>query len=131
MLRTAKRHSWTGAPCDGGSARVPATILLAANRGSAMLEAIGVARYFGVPTTAEFFRPDAADIHFTSALRYPVFVDGKNYNGTPDMLATRIFRQMVETHLAEEAAFLPRCALAVSWPEGGSCRQSSGAAWPG
>lgn len=73
----------------------------------AMLDAIGVARHFGLASTAELFRPGAGDVHFTSALRYPVFVDGKNYNGAPDMLKTPVLRRMVETWLAEEARLLP------------------------
>ena len=73
----------------------------------AMLDAIGVAEHLGVGTTAELFRPGSQDVHFTSALRYPVFVGGQNYNGTPDMLRTPLLRRMVETHLAEEARMLP------------------------
>lgn len=74
----------------------------------AMLDSIGVADYFGVGSTAAMFRPGANDVHFTSALRYPVFVNGKNYNGTPDMLRTPILREQIETHLAEEVRALPR-----------------------
>lgn len=73
----------------------------------AMLDAIGVAQHFGLPTAADLFRPGSTGIHFTSALRYPVFVDGKNYNGNPNMLKTPILRKMIETHLAEEADLLP------------------------
>jgi hypothetical protein len=73
----------------------------------AMLDGIGVARHFDVTSTADLFRPGSTAVHFTSALRYPVFVNGTNYNGTPDMLATPILRKMVETHLAEEADLLP------------------------
>lgn len=73
----------------------------------AMLDAIGVAEHLGVQTTAEIFRPGSQDVHLTSALRYPVFVGGQNYNGTPDMLKTPILRRMIETHLAEEARMLP------------------------
>jgi hypothetical protein len=73
----------------------------------AMLDAIGVAKTLGVATTAEVFRPGSQDVHLTSALRYPVFVNGQNYNGTPDMLRTPLLRRMVETHLAEEARMLP------------------------
>lgn len=72
----------------------------------AMLDEIGVARHFGVTTTADMFRPGSTAVHFTSALRYPVFVDGKNYNGTPDMLTTPTLRRQVDTHLAEEAKAL-------------------------
>lgn len=73
----------------------------------AMLDAIGVARHLGLGSTAALFRPGSIGVHFTSALRYPVFVSGRNYNGTPDMLATPILRRIVETHLAEEARLLP------------------------
>ncbi|MFD2741174.1 hypothetical protein ACFSUD_16465 [Sulfitobacter aestuarii] len=73
----------------------------------AMLDSVGVAEHLGVQTTADIFRPGSQDVHFTSALRYPVFVDGKNYNGTPDLLKTPLLRKMVETHLAEEAQMLP------------------------
>lgn len=73
----------------------------------AMLDAIGVARHFGAQSTSEMFRPGSTAVHFTSALRYPVFVDGKNYNGAPDMLTTPVLRKQIDTHLAEEAAALP------------------------
>ncbi|RWN55767.1 hypothetical protein [Mesorhizobium sp.] len=72
-----------------------------------MLDAIGVANLFGIESTDALFTADAEHVHFTSALRYPVFVDGKNYNGTPDMLRTPLLRRMIETHLAEEARVLP------------------------
>ncbi|PWE30423.1 hypothetical protein C4N9_06205 [Pararhodobacter marinus] len=72
----------------------------------AMLDAIGVAKHFGQQSTAAMFQPGATDVHFTSALRYPVFVDGKNYNGSPDMLSTPILRKQIDTYLAEEAQLL-------------------------
>ncbi|WP_299791673.1 hypothetical protein [uncultured Marivita sp.] len=74
----------------------------------AMLDTIGVAKHFGVPSTDVMFRPGATDVHFTSALRYPVFVNGKNYNGTPDMVQTGILRSQLDTHLTEEARALSR-----------------------
>lgn len=73
----------------------------------AMLDGIGVAHHFGVSSSSELFRPGSEDVHFTSALRYPVFVKGQNYNGTPDMIRTPVLRNMIETHLAEEAGALP------------------------
>lgn len=71
-----------------------------------MLDGIGVAELFGLKSASELFTPESEDVHFTSALRYPVFVNGANYNGAPDMLGTPILREMVETHLAEEAIAL-------------------------
>ncbi|KIV66981.1 hypothetical protein SZ54_2334 [Rhizobium sp. UR51a] len=73
-----------------------------------MLDSIGVNGLFGLKTTADLFAQGAEHVHFMSALRYPVFVNGKNYNGTPDMLKTPILRQMIDMHLAEEVALLPK-----------------------
>ena len=73
----------------------------------AMLDAIGASRHLGVESAADLFAPGSGAVHFTSALRYPVFVNGANYNGTPDVLRTPILRGMIETHLAEEARLLP------------------------
>lgn len=74
----------------------------------AMLDHIGAHRVLGVTSCAEVFDPHRELVHLTSALRHPVFVGGKNYNGTPDMLRTPALRRMVETHLAAEARALPR-----------------------
>ena len=74
----------------------------------AMLDHIGVQRVLGVPSCADLFDPRRELAHLTSALRYPVFVGGQNYNATPDMLRTPVLRQMVDTYLAEEALALPR-----------------------
>lgn len=73
----------------------------------AMLDSIGVNNHFGLPSTGELFRPGSTEIHFTSAIRYPTFVGGVNYNGTPDMLKSVTLRRMVETYLGEEATILP------------------------
>lgn len=72
-----------------------------------MLDLIGVQTALGVASCAVLFDAAHDRVHFTSALRYPVFVDGKNYNGSPDLLRTPLLRQMVETFLAAEARALP------------------------
>lgn len=71
-----------------------------------MLDFIGVADILNIQSTASLFEFGSSDMHFTSALRYPVFVAGKNYAGNPSMLKTPTLRNMVETHLAEEARLL-------------------------
>jgi hypothetical protein len=73
----------------------------------AMLDAIGLATLFGLKTCADLFDPSRELVHFTSALRYPVFVNGANYNGTPNMVRTKFLLRMIETHLAAEAVALP------------------------
>lgn len=72
-----------------------------------MLDSIGVQRALRVATCASLFDPAHEQVHFTSALRYPVFLDGANYNGTPDALRTPFLRTMIETSLADEARALP------------------------
>lgn len=54
----------------------------------AMLDHIGVNRWLGVSSTATLWSADECLVHFTSALRYPVFLAGKNYSGQPSMVAT-------------------------------------------
>ncbi|MBL6082292.1 hypothetical protein JMJ56_30410 [Belnapia sp. T18] len=73
----------------------------------AMLDHVGAQRALGVATCAELFDPSRELAHLTSALRYPVFTAGANYNGAPDMLRTPVLRRMVETHLSEEIRALP------------------------
>lgn len=71
-----------------------------------MMDEIGLNRHFGIRSTDELFTAKGEQVHFTSTLRYPVFVNGENYNGTPDMLRTPLLREMIETYLAEEARVL-------------------------
>ena len=72
-----------------------------------MLDAIGAHTVLGVPSCAVLFDPAHERIHFTSALRYPVFVGGRNYNGNPDLLQTPLLRRMIETFLAAEVRAMP------------------------
>lgn len=72
-----------------------------------MLDAIGLPRFLGVTSMSEAFRNDSGQVHLTSALRYPVFYNGKNYSGSPALLRQPTLRRMVERHLAEEARLLP------------------------
>ena len=48
----------------------------------AMLDALGVAPWLGIGTCAELWAGAAELAHFTSALRHPAFVEGKNYSGS-------------------------------------------------
>lgn len=72
-----------------------------------MLDAIGVQGLFGLSTTSSLFTPVGEQVHFTSALRNPVFRDGANYNGAPDMIRTPMLCQAMEAGLIEEVRALP------------------------
>lgn len=67
-----------------------------------MLDAIGLQSALDIVTCSTLFQ-DSARVHFTSALRYPVFIDEENYNGSPDMLTTPLLKGMIDTCLADEA----------------------------
>jgi hypothetical protein len=79
----------------------------------AMLDKIGIARWLGITTTASLWDRDSQLIHFTSALRYPVFLDGENWSGTPDMLRIACMRNWLDTYtgtelsLLQDAVFVP------------------------
>jgi hypothetical protein len=72
-----------------------------------MLDRVGVPQKFGRQSAAEFFEVESGLTHFTSALRYPVYMaGGDNYSGSA--LTHPALRCMVETYLAEEARALPK-----------------------
>jgi len=71
-----------------------------------LLDSIGVNRVLRLASTASLWQDDAPLVQFTSALRYPVFVDGENYTGAPSMLTTPLLRDQVMTGLAQELATL-------------------------
>ena len=51
----------------------------------AMLDKIGVAERLDLPTTAALFDDASEYLHSTSALRYPVLKNGRNYSGSPNI----------------------------------------------
>lgn len=73
----------------------------------AMLDYIGLATWIGVQSTASIWGKDNALVHFTSALRFPTFIDGANYSGAPLMTGVPILRKLLDECLTEEAAALP------------------------
>nr|WP_246709461.1 hypothetical protein [Bradyrhizobium sp. 6(2017)] len=90
----------------------------------AMLDHVGLHRWAGLSSTAELWTNRSDLVHFTSALRYPVFVNGANYSGQPSMTATPVLRQLLETCLKEEAVTLskaiwvplgPKAAQGLEW----------------
>ena len=50
-----------------------------------MLDKIGVAERLDLPTTAALFDDASGYLHSTSALRYPVLKNGRNYSGSPNI----------------------------------------------
>jgi len=71
-----------------------------------MMDDIGLNKWLNITTCADLFSTQAHLVHYTSALRYPVFRNGENYNGTPSMVKHSQLRNMIETCLAQEAKIL-------------------------
>jgi hypothetical protein len=53
-----------------------------------MLDEIGLAQALGISSTGSLFDHDGELLHPTSAIRYPVFVDGRNYTGSKPPLTS-------------------------------------------
>jgi hypothetical protein len=83
-----------------------------------MLDHVGVHTLLNIDSCARLFDTHRHLLHSTSALRYPVFVNGKDYSGSPSMLSRRTLRHQVETHLAEEVRALgPQCLYVPLGPK--------------
>ena len=73
----------------------------------AMLDDIGLSHKLGTRSAANLFGEQTALVHFTSALRNPVFHRGANFSGAPPMLAQDSLRWQIENYLTEEVKLLP------------------------
>ena len=82
-----------------------------------MMDAVGIARLLGLATTRSLWEQDSQLVHFTSALRYPVFVDGQNWSGTPDMIRTPKLRGWLVEWTGAELAQLNDCLIVPLGPK--------------
>lgn len=71
-----------------------------------MLDFVGINKVLGITSTSDLFDTSAHLVHYTSALRYPVFKSGKNYSGTPSMLSNPLLRKQVDSFLVPELSSL-------------------------
>jgi hypothetical protein len=79
----------------------------------AMLDHIGVQAYLGIDSCEQLFDSHRHWVHYTSALRYPVFLNGENYSGNPGLLSRESLRHQIENHLSEEIRALPASCVYV------------------
>ena len=68
-----------------------------------MLDFIGLNKWTCLQTSGELWDTHSHLAHFTSALRYPVLLNGKNYSGSPSMTRTPLLSAYVLRYLKEEA----------------------------
>lgn len=71
-----------------------------------MLDHIGINKWLDIPSSADLFSSRADLLHSTSALKYPVFVNGANYNGTPNMIKHEILSRYLVESLGQEVKAL-------------------------
>lgn len=77
-----------------------------------LLDHIGINRLLNIPSCDALFGAAGHLMQTASVLRNPVFVRGKNYNGTPHMTRHPLLREQLLTHFGEDAKAL-RNALFV------------------
>lgn len=72
-----------------------------------MLDELGLHEYLLIPSANVLFDEECKLLHTTSVLRYPVFVDGRNYSGShPDLLSVPFFHDYACSALLEEIKLL-------------------------
>ncbi|WP_223146926.1 uracil-DNA glycosylase family protein [Methylomonas fluvii] len=77
------------------------------NNLTGMLDFIGIPQLLNIPSTKAFFEDQTHLVHFTSALRYPVMINGENYGGTPAITKTPFLKHQLESWFAKECQMLP------------------------
>lgn len=77
----------------------------------ALLDCIGVNRWLGIRTCDELFGTATHLVQTTSVLRNPVFLNGENYNGTPNMTKHPLLREQLLRHFGEDAKALPQAVF--------------------
>jgi hypothetical protein len=77
-----------------------------------MLNDIGMSRRLGLSSCEELFGSARRLVHTTSAIRYPVFVNGRNYTGhSPAPLEHPELRRYVDRVLPEELQRMPQAMV--------------------
>jgi len=86
----------------------------------ALLDHVGLQRWLGIASCASLFGADAHLMHVTAALRHPIFVDDRNYNGAaPNMLTTPFLQTQLLDYFAHEAQQLPAAVYVPLGPKVG------------
>jgi hypothetical protein len=67
-----------------------------------MLNKLGYAKKLGVECASEFWSSGFETVHFCSLLKYPVFIKGKDYNGTPYPLKVPELRALLMDEFVQD-----------------------------
>lgn len=73
----------------------------------AMLDYLKLNQWLGLSTCDELFVNASHLVQTTSVLRFPVFINDANYNGTPNMTKHPMLQKMLREYFAQEVKMLP------------------------
>lgn len=76
-----------------------------------LMDAVGLNRLLEIASTASLWGADCHRAHFTSALRYPTFVDGENYSRSPDLNSVPFLSNRSVKWLKEELSLLTNVVI--------------------
>ena len=74
---------------------------------SKQLDHWGVQTWMGIKSSTELFDGSEDLVQTTSLLRYPIFINGENYRGTPDMTRHPLLRKHLLEHFVREVQEMP------------------------
>lgn len=77
----------------------------------ALLDYIGLPKWLSIRSTDELFGSASELLQTASVLQYPVFLNGENYNGTPDITRTPLLRRLLIEHFGAMAKSLPEAVF--------------------
>ncbi len=79
----------------------------------AVLNRLGYPRRLGIDCASSLWAADDHLVQFCSLLKYPVFLDGRNYSGTPDPLRDDDLNRLLHQEFVRDMRSLPSDALLV------------------
>lgn len=78
-----------------------------------MLDHVSLHEALGITSCESLFSSHSHLVHYTSALRNPVFFRGQNYTGNPLMLKELTLRHQIDTSLSDEVSMLGQNVLYI------------------
>ncbi len=97
--RQVKRHASLSGPMRG-------TVV-------AMLDRLGYAHRLGIACASSLWSTDDHLVQFCSLLKFPVFLGGRNYNGTPGPTRDADLSRLLHEHFVRDMQALPQDAMLV------------------
>ena len=81
-----------------------------------LLDAIHLNDWLQIRSCDELFTKRVELLQTSSVLQFPVFVDGENYNGTPDPLKSPLLKRLLVGHFGEMIKRLPNAVYVALGP---------------